>query len=92
MKPKQTEGGLGFLGIAKAWGTALDFLFTIFAAALLGWLFDRWKGTAPTGLMVGCGLGFVLAFVRIVRSTLKQERAEQAAKDASRKRSESQRP
>lgn len=81
---KSKEGGLGFLGIAKAWGTALDFLFTIFAGAALGWLFDKWQGTAPKGLMIGCGLGFVLAFIRIVRSTMKQERKEREAREAAR--------
>lgn len=65
------------LGMAKAWGVALDFIFTIFAGAALGWGFDRWRGTAPKGLMVGLGVGFVIAFIRIVRGTIKQERLEQ---------------
>ncbi|HZW07987.1 MAG TPA: AtpZ/AtpI family protein [Phycisphaerales bacterium] len=75
-KAKPARSDSGMWGMAKAWGTALDFIFTIIAGALLGYGFDRWKGTAPTGLMVGLALGFVVAFIRIVRSTLRQEREE----------------
>lgn len=64
----------GVWGMAKAWGIALDFIFTIIAGAALGWGFDKWRGTAPNGLMVGIGVGFVVAFIRIVRATLRQER------------------
>jgi F0F1-type ATP synthase assembly protein I len=78
----------GMWGMAKAWGIALDFIFTIFAAAALGYGWDAWKKTAPTGLMIGLALGFVIAFIRIVRATMKEERedarrrAEQRGKQA----------
>jgi F0F1-type ATP synthase assembly protein I len=74
----------GFWGMAKAWGIALDFIFTIIAGAALGYGFDYWKKTAPTGLMIGIGIGFVVAFIRIVRSTLKEQRAEDERKKQSR--------
>jgi len=70
------------LQMGRAWATAMDFVFTTLAGAALGWLFDRWRGTAPTGSVIGLGLGFVLAFVRIIRATQKQEAAEQAARKA----------
>jgi F0F1-type ATP synthase assembly protein I len=72
------------VGIGKAWGTALDFIFTIAAGAVLGWLFDRWRGSTPTGSLIGFACGFVLALVRIIRATLRQERLEQEAKSKAR--------
>jgi F0F1-type ATP synthase assembly protein I len=71
-------------GMAKAWGIALDFIFTIFAAAALGYGFDYWKKTAPTGVMIGLAIGFVVAFIRIVRSTMKEDRAEDDRRKAAR--------
>lgn len=64
----------GWTDTAKAWAIALDFILTIAAGAVLGWLFDRWQGTAPTGSIIGFGLGFVLALIRIIRRTLREER------------------
>jgi len=63
-------------GMAKAWGTALDFVFTILAGAGLGWLFDWWRQTLPWGLLAGLALGFVVAFWRIVQATQREEAAE----------------
>jgi ATP synthase protein I len=59
---------------------ALDFVFALLAGAGLGWLFDRWRVTMPWGLLVGLALGFVFAFLRIVRATQAQERAEASRK------------
>jgi F0F1-type ATP synthase assembly protein I len=67
--------------MGRAWATAMDFVFTILAGAILGWLFDRWRGTNPTGTMIGLGVGFVLAFFRIVRATQRQEAADQERKN-----------
>ena len=72
-------------GMAKAWGVALDFVFTVMAGGALGWGFDKWRGTAPNGVMVGLALGFVVAFIRIVRATLRQER-EDARRKAEQRR------
>ncbi len=70
-------------GMAKAWGIALDFVFTILAGAGLGWLFDWWRQTSPWGLLAGLGLGFITAFWRIVQATQRQEAAERARRDRS---------
>ena len=72
----QAQGPSEMIGMARAWAFALNFIFTILAAAAIGWLFDRWRSTAPTGLLVGLALGFVFAFWRIIRATQNQERAE----------------
>lgn len=75
-KPARSNPDAGMWGMAKAWGIALDFLFTIFAGAALGWGFDYWRKTAPVGLMVGLAVGFVVAFIRIVRVSIRQDREE----------------
>src|SRR5262245_45359227 len=64
--------------MGRAWAMAMDFVFTIIAGALLGWLFDYWRSSLPIGTLVGLGLGFVTAFIRIVRATQRQEREEKA--------------
>lgn len=64
--------GLGDLGKALAIG--LDFLFSIAAAGLLGYLLDRWQGWSPAGLLIGLGVGFAAATVRML-SRLNREEA-----------------
>ncbi|MHC4127353.1 MAG: AtpZ/AtpI family protein [Planctomycetota bacterium] len=44
------------------------------AGALLGWLFDWWRGTAPTGLLVGAVIGIVVALWSLIRGGLKLNR------------------
>lgn len=79
-EPRQsTMSSLAEMG--RAWGMALDFIVMIFAGAGLGWAFDKWQSTNPNGLMIGLGLGFVIAFIRIVRATQAQERADAARKN-----------
>lgn len=68
----------------KAWGAALNFVFTIIAGLLIGWLIDYWLKTRPWGVLGGLATGFVLAFVQIVRNTLKTEAREKAERDAKR--------
>ena len=65
-------------GAGRAWAVALDFVFTIIAGAGLGWLADRWRGSLPLWTMVGLVAGFVTAFIRIIRTTQRQEREETA--------------
>ncbi|MBX3386027.1 MAG: AtpZ/AtpI family protein [Phycisphaeraceae bacterium] len=55
-KKQPSLSGLGELGKALAIG--LDFLFSIAAGGVLGWLIDRWLGSSPVGLLIGIGLGF----------------------------------
>lgn len=43
-------------------------------AMLIGWLFDRWLGTAPRAMLAMLFLGIVSAFVQIWR--ISRERAE----------------
>ncbi len=43
-------------------------------AMLIGWLIDRWFGTAPAGLLIMLFLGIGAAFTQIIR--ISKERAE----------------
>lgn len=56
-------------GIAYAAG------LTLFASVVLlggvGWLFDRWLGTAPGLLVAGLVLGAVIGFYQFIRLTSK---------------------
>lgn len=44
------------------------------AGALLGWLCDRWRGTDPTGLLVGAIVGIVVGLWSLIRGSLKLNR------------------
>ena len=44
------------------------------AGALLGWVFDRWRGTEPTGLLVGSLIGIAVALWSLVRGGIKLNR------------------
>jgi len=65
---------------AKAWGMALDLVFSTLGMFLLGYLFDLWRGTGPWGAMIGLVLGFVTSAVRLVRTTMRQEARKRARK------------
>lgn len=69
---------------AKAWGMALDLVFTTVGGFILGWVFDWWRGTSPWGAIIGLGLGFVTAFVRMTRYALRAEARDQAQRDKAR--------
>ncbi|WP_371421240.1 AtpZ/AtpI family protein [Tardiphaga sp.] len=44
-----------------------ELLGGIGGGALLGWLIDRFAGTAPWGLLIVMAVGIVVAFVNIIR-------------------------
>jgi F0F1-type ATP synthase assembly protein I len=73
-------------GIASAgagWGLAFDFIATILTGLVLGWALDHWGGTRPWGILAGLGLGFLAAFVRIIRATQRADRIEAARRGSS---------
>ena len=55
-------------------GLGMEVATQVGAGALLGWLFDRWRGTAPTGLLVGAVIGIVVALWSLIRGGLKLNR------------------
>jgi F0F1-type ATP synthase assembly protein I len=68
----------GFGDTAKAWGMGLDLVVTTIGGFILGWGFDWWLGTGPWGAIIGLGLGFVVAMVRLVRYSIKADAKEQS--------------
>ncbi|MCC7387378.1 MAG: AtpZ/AtpI family protein [Phycisphaerales bacterium] len=76
--PPQRES---FGDTAKAWGMALDLVFTTIGGLALGWGFDWWRGTAPWGAIIGLGVGFLTAAARLIRYSLKAEAKEREARD-----------
>ncbi len=73
-------GSSGYGDMTKAWGAAMDFVFTIIGAALLGYFADRWQGTSPRYTLIGLVAGFALSLYRIIRRTLADEKREQERK------------
>ena len=63
--------GLGELGKAMAIG--FDFLFSVIAAALIGYLIDRWQGWSGAGLVTGLGIGFAAGTVRLIARLNREE-------------------
>ncbi|MHC5003983.1 MAG: AtpZ/AtpI family protein, partial [Planctomycetota bacterium] len=46
----------------------------VIAGALLGWLWDLWRGTAPTGVLIGSITGLVVGLYTLVRQSLRLNR------------------
>jgi F0F1-type ATP synthase assembly protein I len=55
-------------------GLGMEVATQVGAGALLGWLFDRWRGTAPTGLLVGAVIGIVVGLWSLIKGALKLNR------------------
>jgi F0F1-type ATP synthase assembly protein I len=57
---------------AEAAGPAAGASYSLIGSILLlgglGYAFDAWKGTAPSGLLWGLGLGIVTGFYQLVRA------------------------
>lgn len=62
-------------------GLGFEVAGSVVAGAALGWLFDRWRGTAPIGALVGSLLGIVIGLFTLVRKSLAlNRRLEEAAR------------
>jgi ATP synthase protein I len=83
-KSARPASGDDVRGMGRAWAIAMDFVFTIVAGALLGWGFDWWRGTKPWGVLGGLMVGFVAAFVVIVRQSAREDRLERERKQRNR--------
>lgn len=85
--PKQTEAETdskpksGFGETARAWGMGFELVSMTIGGFAVGWVIDRWQGTGPWGAIIGLGLGFILATVRLIRYTVKAEARERAERD-----------
>ena len=52
-------------------GLGMEVASEVLAGVLLGWLFDKWRGTAPTGLLTGAVLGILVAMWTLIHGALK---------------------
>ena len=58
---KDSQNQSSSYSTAKLTGLGMEVISAILAGALLGYLFDRWQGTKPTGLAVGMITDFLRA-------------------------------
>ena len=74
--PTDAATGAAFSGKGAAQGNRVlsTLIGAPLGAMLIGWLIDRWLGTAPKAMLVMLFLGIASAFVQIWR--ISQERAE----------------
>lgn len=54
----------------------MEFASAIAAGGLVGWLFDRWLGTKPTGVLIGLIVGIVGGGGVLIRQALEANRRE----------------
>ena len=54
-----------------AYAAALSLFASVVAGIIVGWLLDRWLGTAPWLLVAGIVLGAVAGFYEFIRQTAK---------------------
>ena len=64
------ETRLGF----RMGAIGMEVVSQVAAGALLGWFFDKWRGTAPTGLLIGSVIGIIVGMWSLLRSSLKLNR------------------
>ncbi len=55
-------------------GLGMEVAAQVAAGALLGWLFDRWQGTSPNGILVGSVVGIVVGMWSLINGALKLNR------------------
>ena len=55
-------------------GLGMEVAGAVVAGALLGWAFDHWRGTAPTGVLVGSLVGIAVGMWSLIRGALKLNR------------------
>lgn len=72
--PKQVGGAFTGKGASQGNRVLSTLIGAPLGAMLIGWLIDRWLGSAPAAMLTMLFLGIVSAFVQIWR--ISQERAE----------------
>ncbi len=55
-------------------GLGTEVAGAVLAGAILGWGFDRWRGTGSTGLLVGSMVGIVVGMWTLIHGALKLNR------------------
>ncbi len=55
----------------KVFAIGMDFAYGVVGCAALGWFADWWFKTSPRWLLIGAGVGLLVAMYRFVREGLK---------------------
>ena len=58
----------------KMGGLGMEVAAQVAAGAVLGWLYDRWRGTGSTGMLVGSLIGITVGLGSLIRGALKLNR------------------
>jgi ATP synthase protein I len=66
--PREVRAEQSRKGYAEAMKLSSEFIAAIIAGAILGYLFDRFVGTAPWGMIVLLLLGFCAGVLNVLRS------------------------
>jgi ATP synthase protein I len=56
----------------RLWSVAMNFLAGVIGGCVIGWLVDRWQGTNPYGVLIGCGIGLVAGFWGLMREVMRE--------------------
>lgn len=79
-------GGDDQSGLWKASGMGMELTGAILGGALVGWLIDKWLGSAPTGVIIGLVIGMVGGGLNFVRAAMRMNR--RAAEDYRRRKAQ----
>jgi len=73
-QPRQTESDAEIRVGWKMGGLGMEVAAQVAAGAVLGWLYDRWRGTGTTGILVGSLIGIAVGLGSMIRGALKLNR------------------
>jgi len=63
------ESSSGPSALGRAFRMSTEFVAGVIAGGGLGWLFDRWLGTSPWGMIVFLMLGFAAGVYNVMRAS-----------------------
>ena len=66
---EETKGLADNKGMAYGLKVGSEFVSAILVGAAIGWVFDKWLGTTPFGLIVFLILGFAAGVLNVMRAT-----------------------
>lgn len=61
----------------RVFAIGMDFVYGVVGCAALGWVIDWWFKTAPRWLLIGAGIGIIVAMYRFIREATKLSTGDQ---------------
>ncbi len=68
------RGGGSAMQSSRVFAIGMDFVYGVVGCAALGWVLDWYFKTAPRWLLIGAGIGIVVAMYRFITEGLKLSR------------------